>query len=331
MAQGPFPAEGFPLAAPAQARTLGEYRQEILKGLSCLSNDDLGLLLACYFPDLDHVQDAKKNRMSILLAPLLVSEIWTRVNQFLTSHALPPLAGEPPPLDLGNWSGRTLLSELPSAVSTPSASWPVVMSVSSEITLPTSLAQVAAAAATAAVTAAEPANQAARLRPPAPPRSLLMLGGLAGLIALLAVHVCPFIRHGLRSPKSDRLLSQETQLAQYSPPARLVLIPVALPALRQSSRHHGQRDPQTAGTHHGSRHHGARSAAQQGLDGQVVRQFSPPTCSFTYERRVHGELKSAPVQRTILLPPELQPGSAAAKRWAQAACARARRELLRGR
>lgn len=331
MAQSPFPAEGSPPTAPTQPRSLGEYRQELLKALSGLENDDLGILLTCYFPELDFVQDATKNRMSILRAPLLVSEIWSRVNTFLLDHTRPQLGGEPPPVDLGNRSGRTSLGDLQSHIATPSASWPVVSSISSEITWPATMAQVTAAAVTAAVTAAEPAG----VRPPVPARPRLLLGGFFVMVALLAVHLCPFVRHTLVTPKRDLLESPENALLAHQRAPRIVFIPVALeqPHHRGSRSHPraAQSDKPLRVSHHHTRHHGARSAAaEESLDGQVSRHNWPTMCSFTDPRHLPGDQRPAQIQRQIPLPADLQPGSPAARSWAHAACIRARREILRG-
>lgn len=265
--------------------------------------------------------------MSVLLAPLLVSEIWARVNDFLAGRARPPLCGEPPPLDLGNRSGRTILGELASTISTPSASWPVVMSISSEITLPSGLMPAKVVAPTSAITAAAPP------RPPAVahPRSLLLLGGLIGALALLSIHLCPFVRHNLVTPKSNHLYSAETPISPNSPPPRFVLIPVLVPDSGAGARHFSLRrhDKKSGeGNGHHRRHHGARHALGQSLDSQLGPTSWPTMCSFADPRPRHDGQKPAQIQKQIPLPPDLQPGSAAAKRWAQAACIRARREML---
>ena len=266
--------------------------------------------------------------MSILLAPLLVNEIWTRVNEFLARSARPPLGGEPPPLELGNRSGRTALGELGSSISTPSASWPVVMSSSGEITLPSGLLPAKAAAATSAITAAELPRPSAA----AHPRSWLLLGGLLGAAALLSIHLCPFVRHSLITPKSNHLYSAETPIAPDLAPPRFVLIPVLVPESGDSSRHHwlrGHDKKSGEGTGHHRRHHGSRHGLGLGLDGQSSPQSWPTMCSFADPRPRHDGQTPAQIQMQIPLPPELQPGSPAAKRWAQAACIRARREMLK--
>lgn len=265
--------------------------------------------------------------MSILLAPLLVNEIWGRVNKFLASRARPPLCGEPPPLDLGNRSGRTVLGELASSISTPSASWPVVMSISSEITLPSGLVPAKPVGPPSAGNPVEPP----RLPAGAHPRSLLLLGGLLGAIALLSIHLCPFVRHTLITPKSPPLYSIETPILPDSPQPRFVLIPVLVPDSGEGARHSAQRrhDKTTdERTGHHRRHHSARHALDQSLDSQLGPISWPTMCSFADPRPRHDGQKPAQIQKQIPLPPDVQPGSAAAKRWAQAACIRARRNML---
>lgn len=312
-------------------RTVGEYRQEILAGLERLTNDDLVLLLTCYFPDVDHVQDAKKNRTSILSVPLLVSEIWTRVNLFLATYKLPLLEGDTPPADLWNRSTRTLLAELPSATSASSASGTDGTWSCSEITLPSFALPPAAATigTTATIPVALPLTESTG--PAAPPPGLPRFSwphfsGLLLIVALIAVHICPYVRYSL--PRSTPDLVTRRKLAPPLPPAEpprvatLALptppapIPAPTPLAPAPARQTLAADPPRP------RHHRSQARVGQGFG-----LLSGPECLIPRMRVVHGQLKEKLTKQKIHLPRELTPGSAAASSWFQTACERAKQAL----
>lgn len=311
MAQGWFPPTGsFAVTRP---RTLREYRQAIFAGLEGLRNDDLELLLTLHFPEIDHVQDAQRNRNSILVARLPVIEIWTRVSAFLAWSKLPPLDGEAPPGDLFNRSARILIAEVPSspsAISTPVAesTWSC-----SEITLPGFLAQPAPREATATIPVASvagaPSSQPILQQPAATPRPLSWpaFGGWLMAVALIGVHVCPYVKHAVSQARPQQLVSLETSPVATATLPRFTVIPANEP-------------PPSARTH--TRHH-----RQETVAGRSFDLTSGPECRFTRTRLVHGQLKDKIIKKKLPLPHGLKPGSREAQDWLQAACERVQQEL----
>ena len=194
-----------------------------------------------------------------------------------------------------------------SASSTPGAdsSWSC-----SEITLPAFLAPPAPHGTTATIPVAVPdetTGRAARSEPRVWRFSWPAFNGLLLIVGLIAVHVCPYMKHAIVRTKAEQLVSGDSPPLLALARPRSAVIPAAAP---------------TADSHPRTHHHRSQAIAGQSFD-----LTSEPECQFTRTRLVHGQFRDKLIKQKIALPRGLKPGSAEARDWLHVACERAKQSL----